>query len=251
MKSVWNSFKAAFAMFSKIPTPMVDWNKENMKYMMCFFPFVGTAIGILIWLVGCVLGSHAQMEPFFLAVILTVIPVFVTGGIHVDGLLDTSDALSSWQTRERRLEILKDSHAGAFAIIVCCGYFLAAFGIWTEAGAEDIGVLAVGFILSRALNGFGICTFPCAKNSGLAATFAQAADRKRCQIVLVIEILLCIAGMLLIDPLRGTTAAVAAVVVCLCCRRMAIKTFGGITGDIQGFFMQICELAMAYVVILQ
>ena len=92
MKSVWNSFKAAFAMFSKIPTPMVDWNKENMKYMMCFFPFVGTAIGILTWLVGYVLGSHVQMEPFFLAVILTVIPVFVTGGIHVDGLLDTSDA---------------------------------------------------------------------------------------------------------------------------------------------------------------
>ena len=56
MKSVWNSFKAAFAMFSKIPTPMVDWNKENMKYMMCFFPFVGTAIGILTWLVGYVLG---------------------------------------------------------------------------------------------------------------------------------------------------------------------------------------------------
>ena len=67
----------------------------------------------------------------------------------------------------------------------------------------------------------------------------------------MIEILLCIAGMLLMDPLRGTTAAVAAVVVCLCCRRMAIKTFGGITGDIQGFFLQICELAMAYVVILQ
>ena len=55
-----------------------------------------------------------------------LIPVLVTGGIHLDGLLDTADALSSWQTRERRLEILKDSHAGAFAIIVCCGYFLAA-----------------------------------------------------------------------------------------------------------------------------
>ena len=47
MKSLWNSFKAAFAMFSKIPMPMVDWKKENIKYMMCFFPFVGTAIGIL------------------------------------------------------------------------------------------------------------------------------------------------------------------------------------------------------------
>lgn len=49
MKSLWNSFKAAFAMFSKIPMPMVDWKKENIKYMMCFFPFVGTAIGILTW----------------------------------------------------------------------------------------------------------------------------------------------------------------------------------------------------------
>ena len=221
-----------------------------MRYMMCFFPFVGIVIGALMvgWsFLSGKLGAGDSLR----SVIYVLIPVLVTGGIHLDGLLDTADALSSWQTRERRLEILKDSHAGAFAIIVCCGYFLAAFGIWTEAGAEDIGVLAVGFILSRALNGFGICTFPCAKNSGLAATFAQAADRKRCQIVLVIEILLCIAGMLLIDPLRGTTAAVAAVVVCLCCRRMAIKTFGGITGDIQGFFLQICELAMAYVVILQ
>ena len=105
--------------------------------------------------------------------------------------------------------------------------------------------------LKRLLKERGWTEYRLSKNSGLAATFAQAADRKRCQIVLVIEILLCIAGMILIDPLRGTKAAVAAVVVCLCCRRMAIKTFGGITGDIQGFFQQICELAMAYVVILQ
>ena len=250
MKKFYHSFLIAFSMYSKIPMPQCEWNEENMAYAMCFFPWIGVAIGGVTWLWGT-FGTYLGLSSAFYTVILTLIPWFLTGGIHLDGLLDTADALSSWQTRERRLEILKDSRAGAFAIIVCCGYFLAAFGIWTEAGAADIGVLAVGFILSRALNGFGICTFPCAKNSGLAATFAQAADRKRCQIVLVIEILLCIAGMLLIDPLRGTTAAVAAVVVCLCCRRMAIKTFGGITGDIQGFFQQICELAMAYVVILQ
>ena len=250
MKKFYHSFLIAFSMYSKIPMPQCEWNEENMAYVMCFFPWIGVAIGGVTWLWGT-FGTYLGLSSAFYTVILTLIPWFLTGGIHLDGLLDTADAMSSWQERERRLEILKDSHAGAFAIIVCCGYFLAAFGIWTEAGAEDIGVLAVGFILSRALNGFGICTFPCAKNSGLAATFAQAADRKRCQIVLVIEILLCIAGMLLIDPLRGTTAAVAAVVVCLCCRRMAIKTFGGITGDIQGFFLQICELAMAYVVILQ
>ena len=89
MKSVWNSFKAAFAMFSKIPTPMVDWNKENMKYMMCFFPFVGTAIGILTWLVGYVLGSHVQMEPCFVAVIHSLLPGFLKRGIQLVGLIVT------------------------------------------------------------------------------------------------------------------------------------------------------------------
>lgn len=255
MKKLWNGFKIAFSMYSRIPMPESRWNEENQTYAMVFFPWVGAVVaGVFlgVWqLREWALVKGVLESDLFWSGALVLVPFLITGGIHMDGFMDTRDALSACAPRERRLEILKDSHAGAFAIIVCCGYFLAAFGIWTEAGAEDIGVLAVGFILSRALNGFGICTFPCAKNSGLAATFAQAADRKRCQIVLVIEILLCIAGMLLIDPLRGTTAAVAAVVVCLCCRRMAIKTFGGITGDIQGFFLQICELAMAYVVILQ
>ncbi len=47
------------------------------------------------------------------ASVAVLIPVLVTGGIHLDGLLDTADALSSWQTRERRLEILKDSPRGS------------------------------------------------------------------------------------------------------------------------------------------
>ena len=166
---VLESIVVAFSMYSKIPMPHIEWNKENMKNVLCFFPWVGAVAGVLVWLwfrVSDQFGFGVMLR----ASVAVLIPVLVTGGIHLDGLLDTADALSSGQTRERRLEILKDSHAGAFAIIVCCGYFLAAFGIWTEAGAEDIGVLAVGFILSRALNGFGICTFPCAKNSGYFCT---------------------------------------------------------------------------------
>lgn len=189
MKSVWNSFKAAFAMFSKIPTPMVDWNKENMKYMMCFFPFVGTAIGILIWLVGCVLGSHAQMEPFFLAVILTVIPVFVTGGIHVDGLLDTSDALSSWQERTRRLEILKDSHAGAFAIITACVYFILWLGAWSQLLGDHDGIciMSIGFMMSRCLSGIGVIIFPKARTDGTVAEFSRNASEIVARNVLIVN----------------------------------------------------------------
>ena len=107
MKSLWNNFKVAFAMFSKIPMPRADWTKENMKYMFCFFPFIGTVIGGLTMLVAY-LGLRFGYQPGFVTAVLVLVPVFVTGGIHVDGLLDTSDALSSWQERSRRLEILKD-----------------------------------------------------------------------------------------------------------------------------------------------
>ena len=61
-----------------------------------------------------------------------LLPVLVTGGIHMDGFLDTTDALSSWQPREKKLEILKDSHAGAFAIIMGCSYFVLALGVWVR-----------------------------------------------------------------------------------------------------------------------
>ena len=98
MKSLWNNFKVAFAMFSKIPMPRADWTKENMKYMFCFFPFIGTVIGALTMLVAY-LGLRFEYQPGFVTAVLVLAPVFVTGGIHVDGLLDTSDALSSWQER--------------------------------------------------------------------------------------------------------------------------------------------------------
>ena len=245
MKSVWNSFKAAFAMFSKIPTPMVDLNKENMKYMMCFFPFVGTAIGILIWLVGCVLGSHAQMEPFFLAVILTVIPVFVTGGIHVDGLLDTSDALSSWQERTRRLEILKDSHAGAFAIITACVYFILWLGAWSQLLGDHDGIciMSIGFMMSRCLSGIGVIIFPKARTDGTVAEFSRNASEIVARNVLIGDWSSDVCS----SDLKGALAAVTALLVFWWYHHMAMKYFGGTTGDLSGFFLCICEVVMALV----
>ena len=80
--------------------------------------------------------------------------------------------------------------------------------------------------------------------------FAEAADRKRCTIVLIIEMILCMAAMIWLDPLRGAFACAAAVLVCLGCRHLSMQKFGGITGDTQGFFLQVCELVMAFVVIL-
>ena len=249
MKSLWNSFKAAFAMFSKIPMPMVDWKKENIKFMMCFFPFVGTAIGILTWFAGGILGVHAALEPFFLAVILTVIPVFITGGIHVDGLLDTSDALSSWQERERRLEILKDSHAGAFAVITACAFFLIWYGaysqLWTDRRA--LLIMALGFMVSRCLSGISVMMFPKARKDGTVAEFSRKAEDMIVRNVLIVYLGILLAVMIWIQPVMGILAFGTAVLVFLYYHYKAMKYFGGITGDLAGYFLCLCEVGMTVV----
>lgn len=101
------SLIVAFSMYSKIPMPQITWTKENMKNTLCYFPLIGAVIGALLWLWYWLCGI-AGFGVMLQAAVAVLIQVLVTGGIHLDGFLDTSDALSSWQTAERRLEILKD-----------------------------------------------------------------------------------------------------------------------------------------------
>lgn len=246
-----NACIIAFSMYSKIPVPTVEWEKENMKYVMCFFPLIGAVIGLCFYLWG-IYAENIPIGKNLYAVILTVIPVAITGGIHVDGLLDTADALSSWQTKERRLEILKDSHAGAFAVIVGCLYFLSWFGFACELNQTEVPVISLGFFLSRCLSGFAVTSFPCAKNSGLAVIFAEGAEKKKARFILIIETIVGMSIILWTDIFLGTAAVVASIVSFFWYYKMSIKKFGGITGDLAGCFLQICELMiMIFVIVAQ
>ena len=111
-------------------------------------------------------------------------------------------------------------------------------------------VLAGGYCLSRSLSGFGIATFPCAKSSGLAATFADQADKKKCRVILLCEAIASSLFMIGMQPLCGILAVAAAWLTMLGCRKMCMNKFGGITGDTQGFFLQICELLMAFAAVI-
>lgn len=251
MKSLWNNFKVAFAMFSKIPMPRADWTKENMKYMLCFFPFIGTVIGALTMLVAY-LGLRFEYQPGFVTAVLVLAPVFVTGGIHVDGLLDTSDALSSWQERSRRLEILKDSHAGAFAVITAVVYFVCWYGAYSQLfGIEEnmkaIGILSLGFMVSRCLSGIGVITFPKAKADGTVAEFSRNSSDVISRNILVVYLVILAVLMIWIEPVWGIAAFAGALLIFGYYHHIAMKYFGGTTGDISGFFLCICEAGMAVI----
>ena len=247
MKQIWNSFKIAFSMYSKIPMPRADWEKENMRYMMCFFPFVGVVIGALM-ILWSIVSERLAVGDSLRGAVYVLIPVLVTGGIHLDGLLDTADALSSWQPREKKLEILKDSHAGAFAVIIACCFFLADYGIFTELSGSQIRVLAGGYVLSRAFSGLSVATFPCARRTGTVATFSDAAQKRAVVVSLVFLGLLSVAYLCGTDALLGAGAAVGAALTFLWYYRMSMKQFGGITGDLAGCFLELCELVMAIAV---
>lgn len=249
MKQLVDSFKIAFLMYSKIPMPYVEWKEENMKYAMCFFPLVGAVIGSVMYGVGYFITT-LSFGSLFTATLFVLIPIFVTGGIHVDGFLDTSDAISSYQPVERRLEILKDPHTGAFAIISAVCYFLIALGVWSEVTLSSLSVLCIGFVISRAFSGLSIVTFPMAKTSGLAAMFSNRASKRRVQVVMCGYLLVCGGIMIWIQPILGSVAILSAIVTFGYYYRFSKKNFGGITGDLAGCFLQICELTMAVAVII-
>lgn len=124
------SLAIAFSMYSRIPMPQVSWTKERMKYAMCFFPLIGVVIGALTY--GSVLVLTVLKLDWMAKILPVLVPLIVTGGIHMDGFLDVTDARASHAPVEKKLEILKDPHTGAFAIIGCCVYLLLYVAVFGE-----------------------------------------------------------------------------------------------------------------------
>lgn len=251
IKRLWNSFKIAFSMYSRIPMPVSEWTDENKAYAMCFFPWIGGVIGLLsYWIFR--LGAWMNMDKYrlFFVILLVLLPVFITGGIHLDGFLDTQDALSSWQTKERRLEILKDSHAGAFAIISCNVYFLLYIGVYSSLSMKSMEIIAWSFMLSRSLSGLSVITFPQARKKGMVADFSEHASQKITKAVLILYVIILVPVICYVGGIAGVACVLTAFVVFIYYHHMAMKNFGGVTGDLCGYFLQVCELVMAFVTVL-
>lgn len=246
MKRLWNSFKIAISMYSRIPVPRSQWTEENKSYAMCFFPWVGLAVGAIflgIFYLGRWTEGRGILESeIFWSAALALTPLAVTGGIHMDGFLDTADAIHSYAPRNRRLEILKDPHTGAFAVISCGAYLLCALALYSVLTATCAQVAALGFVLSRTLSGLSVVCFPKAKRDGTVADFAAAARNAVVRNVLLCYLILLCVSMVLIGGVAGAGALAGAGAMFLYYYRMAMDKFGGITGDLAGYFLQMCEL---------
>lgn len=229
----------AFSTYSALPMPQFPWEESNMRYAICAFPLVGVVCGgaLLLWRWLCGLLS---VGPVLFAAVAACLPLLLTGGIHMDGFMDTVDALASHQSRERKLEIMKDSACGAFAVIDCGLYLLLSFGLFYELYALPMAGGGLVYVLSRCLSGLGAVTMPNARKAGMLQSFTENAQKTRATAILAVLLLLTAVALAWLAPISLIFGLLAA----LGCRAMAKKQFGGVTGDILGFFLQLCELLM-------
>lgn len=244
---VLRSLVMAFSLFTVIPMPQVDWSERNMRYLMAAFPAVGLLIGALVWgwwhLCG-MLGFASLMR----AAGVTLIPVALTGGIHLDGFADVMDALSSHAEPERKRQIMKDPHVGAFAIMGVCCYLIAYLALASEVDEEHLLALACVPILSRCLSSYATVSFRKASKTGMLADEGTTVGAPAIRLV-VLGIYMAVGALLVAcDGAVGVLVVMAAVVVLLYVKRIAEREFGGMGGDLAGLFLQLAELVMLAVI---
>lgn len=234
----------AFSMYSQIPMPQFQWKDEDMKYMLCFFPWIGAVIGGCVYLWGMICEKY-EISLLCYTLIGTAIPLLITGGFHVDGFMDTMDAFCSYQPREKKLEILKDSHIGAFAVIMFGVYGLLYVAAFSEIQDKNLlQIVCAGFFLSRCLSGISVVSFPPAKKEGLLYSFASKAGKNIVKTSLYLQGTLCALFMLGRSLFGGMIVAVVALGVFAYYYYRSKKELGGITGDTAGYFVLLCECSM-------
>ncbi|MBO6231065.1 MAG: adenosylcobinamide-GDP ribazoletransferase [Ruminiclostridium sp.] len=235
------SLASAFLMYSRIPAPKVEWREENRRYALCFFPLIGAVTGglLVLWQYICGMTGIGNAVN---AAVSVLIPVLVTGGIHIDGFCDTTDAICSYADKQKKLAIMSDPHIGSFAVIGLCAMLLLQFALFCE--IRGTAVVAVGYVLSRALSGLAAVTLRSAKNEGALQNFVKPAHKAATITVLAVITAICAAAVCVIDMLSGITVCAAAALCFLIYRFSAYKNFGGITGDTEGWFLQLTETAV-------
>lgn len=244
MKAIVNGFLIALAVYSKIPVPEVKRTKENMKYTLCFFPLVGVAIGLLVYAFSLFV-LHFGLGQVCFALIGTVLPLIVTGGIHLCGFLNTMDALHSHEKKEKKLEIMKEPHASAFEVLFAGAYYMLYAGglvlIWQK---EQLFLLMLGYVLSRILDAMAAVFFLPAKRDGLLFSLASSARKLTVKIILILLLVLVILGCIAVSPIMGILEILLCFWVWTYYYYMSKREFGGITEELAGYFLSICELGI-------
>lgn len=244
---------AAFQFLTRIPIPVsLAFDERLCRRSVAFYPFVGAAIGLIMALAGMLL-EHA-LPPLAVAMLLVALWTMLSGGLHLDGLMDTADGLLSHRSRERMLEIMKDSRVGAMGVMACvfavglkAALVASLIGEWRE--WMPLAILVP--VWSRAFLGTAIACWPYARQGpGLGALYRTVGKRHAIASGIGAAILTVLA--LAFQPERDAAefgcflfaAALVAYGVGTLLSVLVHRKLGGLTGDVYGALNECIEIAL-------
>ncbi len=227
----------AFSLYSQIPMPRFEWKEEDMKHNIVFLPWIGAVIGLICMGLNY-LYSFVELPLICRICLYSLVPLVVTGGFHMDGYMDVQDALKSYKSKEEKLEILKDPHIGAFAVIRVLIYAL----VWTAALAviceresgKSTAAFCLIFFISRAVSSLSSLKLKHAKRNGMLQMETQKAGNTDF-VLCLLQLIAVFAFTAYMEPVYAMALALAALLHFFYYRNMCYKQFGGITGDTAGF----------------
>ncbi len=206
---------------------------EQVARSQMWFPAVGLLIGAL--LVGIDRLAVKALPPQAAALAL------VTGGLHLDGLADAADGLFGGYTPERRLEIMRDVHAGSFAIIaIVAALALKWAGLLALPASVRVETLLVVPCVARLAMLLTVAAFPYARVEGMGAIQRERAGGAA---IAVGGATATVAAVLLLGA-GGAYALALAIGVALGVGFVAKRMVGGMTGDLYGATVEMAEVAL-------
>ena len=237
----------AISTYSRFPVPSLSFKPKDMRYTMIFFPLVGIIIGMMeyVWMSWSVRLSSELVR----ALIAAAIPLLTAGSIHLDGFVDTCDALACLKGRESKLSIMKDPHIGGGALAgALVYYFFFLSSLCMIRGERAIVAFALSFFLSRIMSAIGVVSFKSAKREGMLFAFSDSAQKKAVRFALYLEFIACALFMLTNLLETGFFVLIANTGFMYLYIKRCMKELGGVTGDTQGFFLIVSEGLSAAVI---
>ena len=239
-------FFIALQFFTRVPIPRwVGFDAAWLQHASRYFPLVGVCVGLA---VALVYSAAAWVWPAPVAVLLsTAAGLYMTGAFHEDGLADMCDGFGGGHTREKIMDIMKDSRIGSYgavALIVALGLKVATLSML--APAQAIGALLLAHPLSRLAAVSLIRSASYARDAGKAKPMAQEMTTAELIIAAVCALLPALAlgaSHVLAWPVIAA-ALIAGAVVAWWLRALFVRRIGGYTGDCLGAVQQASEVAI-------
>ncbi|MFC2729520.1 MAG: adenosylcobinamide-GDP ribazoletransferase [Centipeda sp. (in: firmicutes)] len=225
-----NSFLVGLQFLTRIHIArQTVWTAEDFGRSTRFFPLVGLVLGICYALAAWLLVYFIGMRTLT-AVLLLILPLLLTGGLHADGFMDTADGVFSGRERERKLEIMKDSRVGSFGVVSFVLLMFLQFALLLDMHPFLlVPALFIMPIIGRMAMVLAIACFPYARADGMGKTFADMADRK----TIVTASVMTVVFVLPCGLLASVALMLGVLFALLFCRAMT-TTLGGVTGDVYG-----------------